>query len=336
MKMDRRALLGIALSTGLAAALPRRAFADDMPASADGRVPGDPTEIVPLWPGMAPGGTGVDLPPYRVNMRTSPALPLADRSISQVGRPQLDVFRPERSDGSALIIAPGGGYAREAFDLEGTDVARHYVTLGVTCFVLRYRLPGEGWKNRELVPLQDAQRAMRLVRNDAAKYGVDPARIGFIGFSAGGHLAASIATKFDMAAYAPIDGADTVSARPDFSVPMYPVITMGEGCHAGSRDRLLGETPSPEPLDAWSLERHVAPNTPPTFLALAADDATVPPLPNAGAYYVALQAAKIPSEIHLFESGGHGFGIAHTLGKPNAAWPDLLSQWGRSHGFFKG
>jgi acetyl esterase/lipase len=330
--MDRRMLL----AAGLAATLPGRAFAVDTPIAGDGRVPSDPAEIVPLWPGLPPGGEGLSLPPYRVSVRTPPVLPLADRSLDQVGRPQLDVFRPDKPDGSALIVAPGGGYSREVFDLEGMDIARHYNMRGVTCFMLRYRLPGEGWKNRELVPLQDAQRAMRLVRSQAAKYGVDPARIGFMGFSAGGHLAASIATKFDLPTYAPIDAADSISARPDFSVPMYPVITMGEGCHAGSRDHLLGESASPDLIDAWSLERHVGPNTPPTFLALASDDTTVPPLPNAGAYYVALQEAKIPSEIHLFESGGHGFGIARTVGKPDAAWPDLLTQWGRSHGFFRG
>jgi acetyl esterase/lipase len=329
--MDRRTLL----ATGLAAALPLPAYAVDTLIEGDGRVPSDPSETVLLWPGTPPGGEGVNLPPWRTYVRTPAALPLADRSLNQVGRPQLDVFRPERPDGSALIIAPGGGYSREVFDLEGMDIARHFNAQGVTCFMLRYRLPGEGWKNRELVPLQDAQRAMRLVRVNAAKYGVDPARIGFMGFSAGGHLAASIATKFDVPAYAPLDTADTVSARPDFSVPMYPVITMGEGCHAGSRDHLLGENASPELIETWSLERNVGPNTPPTFLALAADDTVVPPLPNAGAYYVALQETKIPSEIHLFESGGHGFGLANTVGKPDAAWPDLLTRWGRSHGFFR-
>jgi acetyl esterase/lipase len=116
---------------------------------------------------------------------------------------------------------------------------------------------------------------------------------------------------------------------------MYPVVTMGEGCHGGSRDKLLGLNASAELIDAYSCERHIPADAPPTFLALASDDTTVPPLPNAGAYYVALQAAKIPSEIHLFESGGHGFGIARTAGKPNAAWPQLLLKWGASHGFFR-
>src|SRR5262249_46400586 len=135
--------------------------------------------------------------------------------------------------------------------------------------------------------------------------------------------------------YTPVDASDSVSARPDFSVPMYPVVTMGEGRHAGSRDRLLGLDPSPALIDAYSCERHVPADAPPTFLALAADDDVVPAMPNAGAYFAALQAAKIRSEMHMFEAGGHGFGIARTVGKPTAAWPDLLLRWGASHGFFK-
>jgi len=328
--MDRRHMIGLSL----AATLARPALADNF-AAGQAVVPGDPTENIPLWPATPPGGEGLNLPPDRVTDHTPQYISPVDRAIDQVGRPMLNVLRAARPDGSAMIIAPGGGYAREMLDFEGMDVARRFNAEGVTCFVLRYRLPGEGWKNRELVPLQDAQRAMRLVRSAAARYGVDPTRIGFMGFSAGGHLAASIATKFDVPAYAPIDAADAVSARPDFSVPMYPVITMGEGCHKGSRDNLLGMNPAPDLIDAWSLERVVVPNTPPTFLALASDDTTVPPLPNAGAYYVALREANIPSEIHLFESGGHGFGIARTVGKPDAAWPGLLTQWAKSHGFFK-
>jgi len=215
------------------------------------------------------------------------------------------------------------------------DVARHFNRAGVTCFVLRYRLPAEGWQGKSDVPLQDAQRAMRLVRANAATYGVDPARIGFMGFSAGGHVACSIATRFAAKVYDPIDAADRADARPSFSVPMYPVVTMGPGAHSGSRDRLLGFDAPADLIDAYSCEKHVPADCPPTFMALAADDTTVPPMPNAGAYYAALQAAKIPSEMHMFEVGGHGFGIARTQGRPTAAWPGLLLRWGASHGFFK-
>ena len=328
--MDRRTLL----LTGMAASLPLRALADT-PVVGDGMLPSDPRENITLWPGTPPGGAGLTLPRIRVANHEPAYITPVDRKIDQVGGPVLNVLRADKPDGSAMIIAPGGGYSVEMLDYEGFDVGRHVNAMGVTCFVLRYRLPGEGWANRSDVPLQDAQRAVRLVRANAASYGVDPARIGFMGFSAGGHVACSIATRFAAKVYEPLDAADSVSARPDFSVPMYPVVTMGEGCHAGSRDKLLGLNASAELIDAYSCEKHVPADAPPTFLALASDDTVVPPLPNAGAYYVALQAAKIPSEIHVFESGGHGFGIARTAGKPDAAWPQLLQAWGKSHGFFK-
>jgi acetyl esterase/lipase len=289
----------------------------------DGVLPTDPKEVITLWPGTPPGGRRLDLPPIRVTNHEPPYITPVDRAVDQVGIPVMNVLRPERPDGSALIIAPGGGYVREMLDFEGMDVARRFNQAGVTCFVLRYRLPGEGWAGRSDVPLQDAQRAMRLVRANAGAYGIDPARIGFMGFSAGGHVAASIATRFAANVYAPVDAADRGDARPSFSLPMYPVITMGEGCHAGSRDHLLGDSPSAEMIAAYSCEKTVSADTPPTFLCLAADDTTVPPLPNAMAYYLALQQAKVPSEIHLFEAGGHGFGLARAVGKPCAVWPEL-------------
>jgi len=328
--MDRRTALGL----GLAAAFSRPAWADTV-VPGDGVLPSDPKEVITLWPGTPPGGEGLGLPPIRVSNHEPPYISPNDRAIDRIGIPVMNVFRSDRPDGSAMIIAPGGGYSRQMLDFEGMDVARRFNAAGVTCFVLRYRLPGEGWANRSDVPLQDAQRAMRLVRANAGKYGVDPNRIGFMGFSAGGHVACSIATRFAAKVYAPLDAADTADARPSFSVPMYPVVTMGEGAHQGSRDKLLGLSPSPDLIDAYSCQLHVPADAPPAFMALAADDTTVPPLPNAGAYYVALQAAKVPSEIHVFETGGHGFGIARTVGKSTSAWPDLLLHWGASHGFFK-
>jgi acetyl esterase/lipase len=330
--MDRRAAIALGLA---ATAYSRRALADTV-VPGDGVLPSDPKEVIALWPGVPPGGEALHLPPIRVTNHEPPFLTPSDRAIDQVGLPVMNVFKPDRPDGSAMIIAPGGGYSREMLDFEGMDVARRFNAAGVTCFVLRYRLPGEGWANRSDVPLQDAQRAMRLVRANAAGYGIDPVRIGFMGFSAGGHLAASIATRFDASVYKAVDATDKQDARPSFSVPMYPVITLGEGAHVGSRDKLLGPSPSQNLIDAYSCQLHMLADSPPTFMALAADDTTVPPLPNAGAYYVALQASKVPSELHVFEAGGHGFGIARTVGKPTAAWPDLLLRWGASHGFFKG
>ncbi len=328
--MDRRT----ALTLGLAAAAFSKSALADTVVPGDGILPSDPRETVTLWPGIPPGGEGLGLPPIRVVNHEPPYLTPNDRAIDQVGIAVMNVLRPDRPDGSAMIIAPGGGYSREMLDFEGMDVARHFNGAGVTCFVLRYRLPGEGWANRSDVPLQDAQRAMRLVRANAATYGVDPARIGFMGFSAGGHVAASIATRFAANVYAPLDSADTADARPSFSVPMYPVITMGEGRHVGSRDKLLGPGAPPALIDAYSCEKHVPADAPPTFLCLAADDDVVPPFPNGIAYFAALRAAAIAAEIHIFEAGGHGFGIARTAGKPAAAWPELLLHWGASHGFF--
>jgi acetyl esterase/lipase len=247
----------------------------------------------------------------------------------------MDVFRPDRPDGSAVIIAPGGGYVREMLDSESFETARRLNGAGVTAFVLRYRLPDEGWADRSDVPLQDAQRAMRLVRANAGRHSVDPARLGFMGFSAGGHLAASIGTRFAAAVYKPIDAADTMDARPAFIVTLYPVITMGEGAHAQSRDSLLGLSATPEEIAAYSVEKNVPATTPPAFVCLAADDPLVPPFPNGIAFYAALRAAKVPAELHVFEQGGHGFGIRRTVGKPDAAWPELLISWAQSHGFFK-
>jgi acetyl esterase/lipase len=329
--MDRRTVIALGVA---AAAFPQRVLADTV-VPGDGVLPSDPKEVITLWPGTPPGGERLRLPPIRVSNHEPPFIVPNDRAIDRVGIPIMNVFRSERPDGSAMIIAPGGGYAREMLDFEGMDVARRFNAAGVTCFVLRYRLPGEGWANRSDVPLQDAQRAMRLVRANAAQYGVDPARIGFMGFSAGGHLAASIATRFAANVYRTVDAADKESARPSFSVPMYPVITLGPGAHQGSRDRLLGPDASQELINAYSCQLHVPADAPPTFMALAADDDVVPALPNAGAYYAALQAAKVPSQMHMFEAGGHGFGLARTVGKPTAIWPDLLLGWGNARGFFK-
>ncbi len=333
--MDRRTVIGVGIGAGLAAAaLSKQALADTV-VQGDGVLPSDPKENIILWPGTPPGGEALHLPPIRVTNHEPPYITPSDRAVDQVGIPVMNVLRPDRPDGSVMILAPGGGYVREMLDFEGMDVARHLNGAGVTCFVLRYRLPGEGWANRSDVPLQDAQRAMRLVRANAGKYGIDPARVGFMGFSAGGHVACSIATRFAAKVYAPLDVADSQDARPSFSVPMYPVVTMGEGCHKGSRDNLLGLDASAALIDAYSCERHIPADAPPSWICLAADDTTVPPIENGVAYFSALRRANIPAAIHVFDAGGHGFGIARTAGKPDAVWPDLMLRWGVSHGFFK-
>ena len=197
--------------------------------------------------------------------------------------------------------------------------------------MLTYRLPAEGWANRSLVPLQDAQRAMRLIRSRAADLGIDPARVGVLGFSAGGHLAADLATAFDERAYAPVDEADRLSARPAFAGLIYPVTTLEPGTHGGSRDNLLGPNASPALIAARSPVLHVSAATPPSFVVAAFDDGTVP-IPNSLDWIAACRTAKTSVEAHLLAEGGHGFGFHLPRDNPGARWPDLFAAWLRKHG----
>jgi acetyl esterase/lipase len=322
--MKRRTVLG--LGAAALASLGARAHA----MAPDASLTADPTEIIPLWLATPPGGDNVHLTTRIVERSEHPDV-WRDRYADSIGSPSLTVFRPARPNGSALVLAPGGGYVREVLDKEAFESARRFNAAGITVFVLYYRLPGEGWANRSDVPLQDIQRAVRLVRSYAGHYGLDPARIGVLGFSAGGHVVASLATRYADKVYAPIDTADQLDARPAFVGMLYPVITMSEKSHTGSRAKLLGPDPSPEAVAKYSCEQHVTAATPPCFIALANDDASVPPMANGVAMYEALFAAKIPAEMHAFTVGGHGFGIRGASGKPCAAWPDLFLKWGAAH-----
>lgn len=291
--------------------------------------PPDPTELLPLWPALPPNSPpdGLEALTERIAEKSENTNHFHDRLISHIAVPHLAVFRPAVPNGVALLIAPGGGYAFEAFDGEGYQIARHFNATGITCFVLRYRLPSEGWRDGRVVPLQDAMRSMRLIRYHARHFGIDPARLGVMGFSAGGHLAASLATRFDETVYDAIDTADAVAVRPDFACLMYPVITTGVGTHGGSRERLLGTHPTADMIAATSCEKQVSEKTPPCFIALAGDDTIVPPIENGVAMSIALQRAKVPSELHIFEEGGHGFCIRKTVGKPVSVWPELFTAW---------
>lgn len=327
--MKRRTVLGL----GAAALASMGARAETM--KADGSLSTDPVEVIPLWPGTPPGGENVHLTARIVERSPTPDL-THDRYADSVGAPLLTVFRPARPDGSAIVLMPGGGYVRTVIDKEAFESARRFNAAGITVFVLRYRLPGEGWANAADVPLQDAQRAVRLVRAYASHYSLDPARIGVLGFSAGGHVAASLATRHGEKVYAPVDTADAIDPRPAFAGLMYPVITMSDQAHTGSRGKLLGDNPAPERIVKYSCERQVSAATPPCFLAYARDDNAVPAIGNGFAMYEALIAAKIPVELHAFQEGGHGFGIAGAAGKPASAWPDLFLTWGKAHGWFRG
>ncbi len=330
--MDRRTVLRLGALT--LAGFSSRVAAQGNAARTDTAGPAaGSSETVTLWPGTPPGMTGSG-PTLKIDDHSQvPGEP--DRTVIGVAQPLMMVLRPAKPDGSALLIAPGGGYYNEWFDGEGFNIARRFNQAGVTCFILRYRLPAEGWEDRADVPLQDAQRAIRLIRANAGKYGIDPERTGVIGFSAGGHLAASLTTRYAAKVYTAVDTADVQDARPAFAALMYPVITMGPGTHGGSRDNLLGRSPTPAQIETYSCEKQVTANTPPCFICCAGDDTLVPPFANSVAMVQGLRQAKVTTEFHLFDAGGHGFGIRHTIGKPVSAWPDLLLHWGASHKWFR-
>ncbi|MBV6790817.1 alpha/beta hydrolase [Xanthomonas euvesicatoria] len=282
---------------------------------------------IALWPTpLAPGDTALPQPQRIVERSSDPAQP--DRYIQQVSRPYLVVYRPKQPNGTALLVAPGGGYQRIVLDNEGSALVPGFVdTAGITLFVLRYRLPGEGHPNGADVPLADAQRALRLIRANAARYGIDAQRVGVMGFSAGGHVAASLGTRYAARVYPPIDAADALSARPDFQLLIYPVIDMDSAnAHKGSRERLIGSAPSQAQVQAYSPQLHVDAHTPPTFLLHAQDDSVVP-VRNSLLMHAALLRAGVPSELHVFPQGGHGFGAASGSGLTVSAWPQLAQAW---------
>ena len=327
--MDRRSVLGLA---AFAAVTVKSLAADPVPSS--DRLAGDPVETIPLWPATPPGGAGVHLDLQLMERSATPDV-FHDRFVTDIATPLLTVFRPDKPDGSALLIAPGGGYRRVVIDKEGFEAARRVNGSGVTAFVLRYRLPAEGWANPADVPLQDAQRAMRIIRGRAGEFGIDRKRIGVLGFSAGGHVAASLLTRSSDGVYAPVDALDAEDARPDFAGLMYPVISMnGWIAHPGSREKLLGTAPDDAQVKAYSPDLHVTASAPPTFITLAADDKEVDPR-NGLSMFAALRTAGVASELHVFEEGGHGFGIRGIQGKPAAIWPDLFLRWGARHGMFR-
>jgi acetyl esterase/lipase len=266
MLLNRRGALGLAALV----AAPKTAVATP---GLQTLAPADPTEIIHLWPNGAPGGEGVTVTPQVIERSTDPAF--RDRFAQYVTDPILTVVRPERPNGAALLLFPGGGYRRVVVD-GGLESARVFAAAGITCFVLRYRLPADGWAAGPNAPLQDAQRALRLIRSRAADYGIDPDRIASLGASAGGHLAGLLAARPD-ATYAPVDAADGASHRPDLNVLLYPVVTMADPfVHAGSREHLLGPSPTPDRIAAWSLERMDWTGVAPTVLIHALDDASVP------------------------------------------------------------
>lgn len=291
-----------------------------------------PNAVYELWPDGPPGGVPLGLEQSVVHRSERPEI--LDRAIVDVTQPTLSLFRPRKANGSAVLIIPGGGYRRVVVDHEGYDLARWLNARGVTALVLLYRLPGDGWRDDPNTPLQDAQRAMRLIREMSDELNVNPQKIGVLGFSAGGHLAASLETRYDEEVYDPVDKADTLPARPDFAGLVYPVISMkAPTAHAGSAERLLGERPGAQQRAAYSAQNRVRPETPPTFLLHAGDDGSVP-VENSLLMYAALRKAGVAAEMHLFEQGGHGFGLRNAQQPPLSIWPQQFYDWAASHGFF--
>lgn len=287
----------------------------------------DSEEKLYLWPGRtAPGSAEFDKKQAITERSKDPSVP--DRIITGVSQPYLVVYRPKRPNGVALLVTPGGSYERIVLDKEGTVLVPPFVDEGgITLFVLRYRLPDAAHAEGANAPLADAQRAMRLLRARAAEWGIDRQRIGVMGFSAGGHVAASLGTRFGESTYMPVDAHDRISARPDFMLLIYPVIDMGEHAHGGSRTQLLRAlSKTSTDIAAYSLQNRITAATPPTFLLHASDDDVVT-VENSMLFFDALRRANVPTELHVYPKGGHGFGIRGTRGLPVAEWPRLAVTW---------
>jgi acetyl esterase/lipase len=282
-------------------------------------------ETLELWPGGAPGGERVAV--REQLLERQPSGPLRDRIVQHTTRPLLTLFQPRaKPNGITLLIVPGGGYQRVVIDKEGFEAAEWFVQRGFTAAVLRYRLPADGWAAGADAPVHDAMRAVRLLRRQPSAPDSRAQRIGAIGYSAGGHLVARLITEASLS-YARRDAADDLLARPDFAVLMYPVIhTTGEHAHPGSAREIVASGVPATDLARFSPDRNVGPATPRTLLVHAADDATVA-VENSQSMYDALRRAGVRSELHVFDRGGHGFGLRSIAGRTVAIWPTLVENW---------
>jgi len=318
---QRREIL--ALGGALAISRVAGTMADGVPLApppAPNALPGawSEAQTIALWPADPPGGGG--FVPQPLPPDWSPLY------LRNVARPDLRVFRPARPNGQALLVVPGGSYCFVSVANEGVDVAQHLLVSGITVFVLTYRLPGEGWKNRSDVPLQDAQRAMRVIRSRASEFGIDAKTVSALGFSAGGHLAATLATQHSERTYEPVDAADALDPRPCAVGLIYPVVTMEKPLtHETSRKLLLGDSPTAAEIAHRSAERHVDSATPPAFIVHAWDDMAVP-VENSLRFMNAMREARRPVEAHLLQEGGHAFGVGHP-GSPSGYWVGMFASW---------
>jgi acetyl esterase/lipase len=319
--LRRRAILALGSAAALAPAALRAQAAAPPAATAAAdpwRQPWDNARVLPLWDRVPPG-----------HGQFAGAAPPPDAPwffVRNIAAPQLRVFLPPRPNGRGVLVIPGGGYEFVSVGNEGVDIAARFNDLGYAAFVLTYRLPGEGWHDAYAVPLQDAQRAVRVLRSRAAEFGVDAERLACVGFSAGGHLAATLATAHARRVYTPVDEVDQLSARPFAAGLVYPVISMAlPMTHGGSRLHLLGPTPTDARVAAWSAERLVGATTSLCFLAHACDDDAVP-VENSLEFLAAMRRAARPVEAHLFQEGRHAFGVGRP-DTPSADWIGLYATW---------
>lgn len=282
-------------------------------------------QTIPLYPSAIPNSTTYTM--KEIRMEREGQL-LGYRSISQ---PTLAVYLPDEkiATGAAVVICPGGGYGMESYRFEGTNIAEAFVKKGIAAFILKYRLPSDSiMPDKSVGPLQDAQQAIKTVRQHAEEWKLNPAKIGIMGFSAGGHLASTAGTHFNKS-YIPND--ENINLRPDYLILIYPVISMKEGLtHGGSRTNLLGNTPSEEQIALFSNEMQVTENTPPTWITHTGDD-TVVPVENSILFYKELVRNKVPAEMHLYPSGNHGF----VLKLPTDEWMQPLFDWMHKSGITK-
>lgn len=278
-------------------------------------------EEIRLWPGPPPGRGGVTGPEKIGGPGTGFG------AISNIATPRLRVYRPAVPNGAAVLVCGGGGYFRIQLWKESTPAAEWLQARGFTVFELLYRLPNDGWE--ATAPFMDAQRAMKLIRVRAQDFGIDPARIGIMGFSAGGHLAGYTALQPDRALYAGTDAFEQVSARPDFAVLLFPVVSLRAPFDTTrTRREIVGTAPDAAAETAWSLDTHASADAPPVIIFAAADDAIAPP-GHGILLFEKLIAAGASAELHLFAEGGHGWG----LGKPGqvvSQWPTLFETWAKS------
>ena len=257
----------------------------------------------------------------------------ARSTIFKVSIPTLTPYFPLKgtANGAAIVVCPGGGYANLASDHEGVAIAHEFNKIGMTTFVLKYRLPSDSIMiNKSIGPLQDVQMAIVTVRKRAAEWGIDPSKIGIIGFSAGGHLASTAGTHFDKPV---IENKEYISARPDFMMLIYPVISFGGYAHAGSRENLIGKNPSQAQVELYSNETQISDKTPPTFLIHAQDDDVVP-VQNSLLFYDGLIKNNVKAEMHLYQAGGHGFGLNNPKSKNK--WFVWATNWLDENGFLSG